>query len=125
MDTILKQKIANPSMELYCPHRRTLSPTSKLIEAIIDLITAEDYSKQVCRGAFLINVDGEILLILFTKHLPSRRLKAVSNKLKKLLLMTHCMTKVLNFGSQIKKAKSLLMIILNEYIENPDPRENF
>jgi hypothetical protein len=52
MDAILKQKIANPSMELYSPHRRTLSPTSKLIEAIIDLITAEDYSQQVhvCRG---------------------------------------------------------------------------
>ena len=47
MDTILKQKIANPKLELYCPHGRTLSPTSKLIEAIIDLITTEDYSKQV------------------------------------------------------------------------------
>jgi hypothetical protein len=49
MDAILKQKIANPLMELYCPHRRTLSPTSNLIEAIIDLITAEDYSQQVCK----------------------------------------------------------------------------
>ena len=47
MDAILKQKIANPSMELYCPRGHTLSPTSKLIEAIIDLITTEDYSQQV------------------------------------------------------------------------------
>ena len=47
MDAILKQKIANPSLELYSPHGHTLSTTSKLIEAIIDLITTEDYSQQV------------------------------------------------------------------------------
>lgn len=47
MDAILKQKIANPSMELYDPHNGSLSPTSQLIDAIIDLITTEDYSQQV------------------------------------------------------------------------------
>ena len=47
MDAILKQKIANPSMELYDPSNGSLSPTSQLIDAIIDLITTEDYSQQV------------------------------------------------------------------------------
>ena len=47
MDSVLKQKIANPTMELYNPHNRRSSPTSQLIEAIIELITTEDYSQQV------------------------------------------------------------------------------
>ena len=47
MDSVLKQKIANPTMELYNPHNRRSSPTSQLIAAIIELITTEDYSQQV------------------------------------------------------------------------------
>ena len=47
LDALLKQKIANPSMELYTPQNGRPSPSSQLIEAIIDLITTEDYSQQV------------------------------------------------------------------------------
>ena len=47
LDSVLEQKIANPSMELYTPHSPTPSPSSQLIQAIIDLITTEDYSRQV------------------------------------------------------------------------------
>ena len=47
LDSVLEQKIATPSMELYTPHTPTPSPSSRLIQAIIDLISVEDYSKQV------------------------------------------------------------------------------
>lgn len=63
MDAILKQKIANPSMKLYDPHNGSLSPTSQLIDAIIDLITTEDYSHQVCWVSAFPYVNWYILYI--------------------------------------------------------------
>ena len=47
LDSILQQKVANPSMELYTPLSQSPSPSSQLIQAIIDLITTEDYTYQV------------------------------------------------------------------------------
>ena len=47
LDSVLEQKIATPSMELYTPHSPQPSSTSQLIQAIIDLITTEDYTRQV------------------------------------------------------------------------------
>ena len=47
LDVVLKQKVAKPRLELYDPCHPDSSPTSKLIQAIIDLITQEDYSRQV------------------------------------------------------------------------------
>ena len=48
LDTALEQKIANPGMDLYSAHDPDHPPTSQLIQAIIDLITSEDYERQVC-----------------------------------------------------------------------------
>lgn len=52
LDVTLQQKIANPRMELYTlsSHHSAASPSSQLIQAIIDLITSEDYSDQVANG---------------------------------------------------------------------------
>lgn len=50
LDLVLQQKIAQPRLELYNPDRSSDSPNSKLIQAIIDLITREDYSEQVLLG---------------------------------------------------------------------------
>ena len=47
LDSALQQKIANPGMDLYCPLESRPPPTSQLIQAIIDLITSEDYTHQV------------------------------------------------------------------------------
>ena len=47
LDSALRQKIANPGMDLYSPHDPNHPPTSQLIQAIIDLITSEDYERQV------------------------------------------------------------------------------
>ena len=47
LDLVLDQKVANPRMALYEPAQRSGSPVSQLIQAIIDLITKEDYSHQV------------------------------------------------------------------------------
>lgn len=47
LDGVLQQKIASPSMDLYTPYARQPPASSQLIQAIIDLITTEDYSKQV------------------------------------------------------------------------------
>ena len=55
LDEVLKQKIATPSMELYTPHSSTPSPSSQLIQAIIDLITSEDYSEQVGSSGSLVH----------------------------------------------------------------------
>ena len=46
LDSVLQQKIASPGMELYTPHTSNPPPSSRLIQAIIDLITTEDYSWQ-------------------------------------------------------------------------------
>ena len=48
LDQVLQRKVAKPSMELYDPNNPNAFPTSQLIQAIIDLITKEDYSGQVC-----------------------------------------------------------------------------
>ena len=45
LDAVLEQKLAQPQMDLYVPG--SASPSSRLIQAIIDLITTEDYSGQV------------------------------------------------------------------------------
>ena len=47
LDLLLQQKVAQPRLELYNPLRASDSPTSQLTQAIIDLITQEDYSQQV------------------------------------------------------------------------------
>jgi len=50
LDAALLEKVAQPRMELYSPHntgRSDAFPTSQLIQAIIDLITQEDYTQQV------------------------------------------------------------------------------
>ncbi len=47
LDVVLQQKIGSPSMDLYTPHTSHPSASSQLIQAIIDLITTEDYSRQV------------------------------------------------------------------------------
>ena len=47
LDNVLQQKIANPTTELYTPHVTDPPPSSRLIQAIIDLITTEDYTRQV------------------------------------------------------------------------------
>ena len=47
LDTVLQRKVAYPAMELYTPHSPAPSSTSQLIQAIIDLITTEDYTGQV------------------------------------------------------------------------------
>ena len=46
LDIVLQEKIANPNMILYSPLSPSLSPCSRLIQAIIDLITSEDYTQQ-------------------------------------------------------------------------------
>lgn len=45
LDAVLEQKLAQPQMELYIPG--SSSPSSRFIQAVIDLITTEDYSGQV------------------------------------------------------------------------------
>ena len=47
LDLVLQQKVAQPRLELYNPRAQNPSPTSQLTQAIIDLITQEDYSQQV------------------------------------------------------------------------------
>ena len=44
LDVALEEKISQPDMVLYSP--LVPSPCSQLIQAIIDLITSEDYTKQ-------------------------------------------------------------------------------
>lgn len=48
LDIVLQEKIANPRMILYSPGSSPSEapPSSRLIQAIIDLITREDYSAQ-------------------------------------------------------------------------------
>ena len=53
LDATLQQKIAQPRMELYTPGSHAPSPSSQLIQAIIDLITTEDYSEQVRGHGFM------------------------------------------------------------------------
>ena len=45
LDAVLEQELAQPQMDLYVPG--SSSPSSRLIQAIIDLITTEDYFSQV------------------------------------------------------------------------------
>ncbi len=47
LDSVLKAKVAQPRMELYNPQNPNAPATSQLIQAIIDLITTEDYTDQV------------------------------------------------------------------------------
>ncbi len=51
LDSVLQQKVARPSMELYNPRSPRASPTSQLIQAIIDLITREEYTQQVLHSS--------------------------------------------------------------------------
>ncbi len=54
LDSVLERKVANPRMKLYDPAQNSHSPISQLIQAIMDLITTEDYSLQV---RLLVDVD--------------------------------------------------------------------
>lgn len=64
LDTVLQQKVAHPHKELYNQYDRHPSPTSQLIQAIIDLITREDYTQQVMNdlpSALPISMWGAVL----------------------------------------------------------------
>ena len=46
LDRLLILKIGSPQLELYQPHTSNQTPESKLMQAIIDLITREDTTEQ-------------------------------------------------------------------------------
>ena len=53
LDSTLREKVAYPRAKLYDPTNRDPSPNSQLIQAIIDLITKEDYSQQVSVSVYM------------------------------------------------------------------------
>ena len=70
LDVTLQQKIANPRMELYTPssHHSAPNPSSQLIQAIIDLITSEDYSDQVANGNQLLITQLCIIFVFICRQ---------------------------------------------------------
>ena len=68
LDSVLQQKVAYPRMELYNPlqYQASALPTSQLIQAIIDLITREDYSDQVGHYGWITRWQSVLSMCLYT-----------------------------------------------------------
>lgn len=86
LDSVLQQKVAQPRMELYSPVYPDSSPNSQLIQAIIDLITKEDYSHQVCICLQFVN--GRSATLMHANPTQSHLVQHLSLSFKQMLGVT-------------------------------------